>query len=147
MFGISLFALYAAKLATKLPVKIGVVIALTILSPWIPKNQNTTVNNTINNIDGNDAVAEISGEKTVNTRLVRPDPNVAIHTWSKKIKNKISTTIGNKTSNGPATIGGTPAGILILIFFAIMKWLISITTSATIIAANIEPEPRPLKLI
>ena len=46
--------------------------SLTILSPWIPKNQNTTVNNTIINIDGKEAVAEIKGEKIVNTKLVKP---------------------------------------------------------------------------
>lgn len=36
------------------------------------KNQNTTVNNTIINIDGKEAVAEIKGEKIVNTKLVKP---------------------------------------------------------------------------
>ena len=44
-----------------------------------------------------------------------------IHSWFNPINNKIFMTIGSNTSNGPATIGGTPSGIEILIFFAIMK--------------------------
>lgn len=38
----------------------------------MPKKQKTTVNVTIKSIEGNEAVAEINGEKIVNTNLVNP---------------------------------------------------------------------------
>ena len=102
---------------------------------------------TINNIDGKDDVAEISGEKTVKTRFTKPLPVKYIINWSRPINNNILIANGNKTSNGPATIGGTLCGIDILIFLIIKKWLISITTNPTTIAANIDEEPNPEILI
>ena len=126
---------------------IGVTTAPTILSPWIPKNQNNwEISNRIN-IDGKDSVALNKGCNRFVKRFASPSPVKLVHNVFNKIKPTTFIAIGIKILNGEATFGGTDAGILIVIFLDTNTFVISTVNKATMIAVNIPPAPKLLIFI
>ena len=116
--------------------------ALTILSPWIPKNQNTCTIIEIKSTDGREPVPLISGWKMVNTSDVSPAPVRFVIRPLMILKNTTFNIKGISTLNGAATLDGTLSGILIVILWDIKKRLISTTRIDISIPPNIYPAPK-----
>ena len=110
-------ALYASRFKATFIVTIGVTTAPTMLSPWIPKNQNNCEINNNAKIDGNDSVALNNGCKNLVNKSHIPTPERFVHKIFNKINPTMFTAIGIKILNGAATFGGTDPGILIVISF------------------------------